>query len=153
MKRITIRRNRKQTVQTQPPVAAPEPEPEDATSEYSSSESLQENEPPTEAIRNLRVEDRPKPRPQVRFEEHPKPVRRTTFARPPTEHVPQRQNRRYHVPEPSRNLGQPRSMSYEKPLTNRYGRPKMRWGSHYGPNGPYMDTQAKARILYKSCFG
>ena len=153
MKRITIRRNRKQVVQTQPPVAAPEPEPEDEASEYSSSESFQETEPPTEAIRDLRVDDQPKPRPQTHFERRADPVRRTTFAQPLTEHVPQQQNRRYHVPKPSRQLGRPRSIEYEKPLENRYGRPKMRWGSHFGPNGAYMDTQTKARLLYSNCFG
>ena len=150
MKRITIQRKTKpqpiQPTQT-------EPEEMDETSDYSSSESYAESEPPTEAIRNLHLTKQPKYKPQYRSEPQVAPVRRARPVPPQPVLAPTRQNPTYQQPAPVRKLGRPRSIDYPQPLRQPYGRPKMRFRSHYGLNSEHLDTQSKARFLYRTCFG
>ena len=150
MRKIRISRRRKAE---EPSAPTPAPPTEEAASEYSSSESIAETEPPTEQIANLQVRDEPKPRKQVHFEASPAPVRRQQLHdTPPTV----ARHRRPPPPGPlrrQRSLYDPRPIQYEKPLEQIFGRPRLKFRSHYGANGDLLDTQTRSRILYKSCFG
>jgi hypothetical protein len=150
MKRITIRRNRKPT---QPPPPPPEPDMEDETSEYSSSESLAESEPLSEAIGNLRVTEQTKPRPQVRFEPQARPVRRATNVERQSFPVQPRSVNPYAQQKRPRTLAAPRSITYDKPLRQTRGKRNVSFASPYGPNGYQLSTQEKSRRLYYTCFG
>ena len=150
MKKIRISRQRK--VQ-KPPEPKPAPAPEDAASEYSSSESIPETEPPTEQFANLNTHPEPVPRKQVHFEATQPTVRRHELYGQQTRPARQRMPAPLAPPRRMLSARDPRPIQYEKPLEQVFGRPKLKFRSHYGANGDYLDTQTRSRILYNSCFG
>ena len=149
MKRITIRRKKKNVQATEPekPVLM-----DDETSEYSSSESLAETEPPIQQLRNLKVDDRRQSRPKVRFEPQHDQPRRPTFVEQQSFPVQPRQTNPY----PQENRGwafdTPRSIQYPKPSNRRRGKRNLHYASHFGANGHMLDTQAKTRMFLSTCF-
>ena len=153
MKRITIRRKKSKPA----PQPEPEPEPEEEeTSSYSSEETVAQSEPqpqPAEPVRDLKKEENPKERPQVRFKAPVQEPRSARVAPPQYFSQDPRRAQAYHQHKPSPYLNQPRSIDYAGPSNQTRGRQNMRCRSIYGPNAASMSTQDRARKLYFSCFG
>ena len=153
MKRISIRRKKKDSVPQ--PKPAPEPEPQDEYSESTStsSESMVESEPPTKAFANLKVRENPERRPQVRFEPQVQKQGGARVVEPPSKFVGIRRNQGDVPRGQPKYLGQPRSRPYDNPSQRRSGKRNLQYASPYGPNGYNLSTQERARLLYFSCFG
>jgi hypothetical protein len=153
MSRITIRRKKKKVVEPEP-----EKQPELAPAEVSESESF-------DSIEERYIDDvldeakeeicGPEPVSQPRYA----PERRVHFREPakPAQNHP-RPVRQYPQPTPLAQLNDPyrRNHTMRQPPMARpkhRGREKFRYTTHYGMHGDVLDTQAKAGMLYKHCFG
>lgn len=107
----------------------------------------------------MEVETKPQKQATQEYYEYQEPERRTYQQQPPR---PARRNAIYGA-TPMRGpyrasprnpyLGQPRSLNPPNNPRGKGGRRKMQFRSHYGPNGDYLDTHTKARLLLSSCFG
>ena len=152
MKRITIRRNRKQPETKPEPVQQDEDESSE-TSEFESDDTDTKSEPLTSQLRNLNVREQAHPRQNRQsFQAHEESrranlVARQSFPAPPV------QKNSYQVHESRPKFGAPRSMVYDRPRKQSNGRQKWRYRSIYGPNSHLLSTQEKARRLYYSAFG
>ena len=112
-----------------------------------------------EAFEDLKVNETPPQRRQVRFEPHnanknPPQMRfQTAFA-------PQRPSYTQSLPQQTaqRRINDPytRKPTMRNEFSSRrqgQGGAKLRYTSHYGLAGEHLDTQTKANLLYRHCFG
>ena len=139
----------------------PEPVPEEKVDDTemsfeSASDTSSESEPLEGQMQALKMMAEPKPERKVHFEppkQAPQELRRTTVAQQQPNPVRfANAFGRYPSPRPQQ-LRQPRPMDIPRPSKLTNGSQKLKFRTHYGPNGDYMSTQDKARQLYYSCFG
>ena len=153
MKRISVRRKRKAPEPKPEPEPAPKPQEEEPDAEFSSSESLPETEPPVAEFQNLKMDDRPKERPRVRFEPQDPIPRSATPARPHAHVASIRRDPGYVPTRRPQYIHDPRSDPYGNSSRRRQQRPNLHYQSPYGPGTWGMSTQEKTHRLYSSCFG
>ena len=153
MPNFTIRRRRKPQAE---PKQTPPPMEEEKVDESEMDASSDEDEYLDKAIADLRkttISDKDETMPQspARSEAHySEPAR--------NEYRPTRNDQyRPHYAQPRRMNDPYRrnpTMDYQKPTSkHRRGGAKIRFKSHYGVDGEYLDTQTKAALLYTHCFG
>ena len=153
MPNFTIRRRRKPQPE---PEHSPAPEEEEKIDESEMDASSDEDEYLDKAIADLKkvsISDKEETIPQspakseARYSERSRnEYRPTRNAHYQPQYVkPRRMNDPY-----TRNP----TMDYEIPKSkHRRGGTKIRFKSHYGVDGEYLDTQTKAALLYTHCFG
>ena len=108
-----------------------------------------------ECFEQLRLTKEPSPdvyEPPVkkRIISHVSPTRRVRYDPKPVRYP---DNRYTYKGLRNQYLGQPSMPVPPRAPRKLKGRAKMRFRSHYGLNGEYMDTQSKAHLLLHSCFG
>ena len=162
MPNFTIRRRRKKVEEKPAPVETRE-EKIDSAEEYMSDDS--DGAAIDEAMRDLKVTplERTPKRPQSRRSEPP-PAPRHQYNRPhyqnPANVVRKRPNHAtYANPKPTRphipdQYQRNPTMAIQNPRSKtRRGGSKLRFNSHYGTGGEYLDTHTKSLMLYNHCFG
>ena len=153
MKRISVRRKKKDPVPPPPPAPEPKPQEADDSSDFSSSEPLNETQPLNEAIANLKVAEQQQVRPQIPTEPQVSQQRSPTLAQSQPRFAQNVYPQTYYQQKPSRSLGGPSAIPYDKPLRRKKSKRNMSYRSPYGPGTWNMSTQDKARMFYYSCFG
>lgn len=142
-----------------PKVVAPKPVVEEKIDETEVTDSSSSDEYIDQAIQDVKrvtFEEKQKARsvppkqPTInrpQFQNQPKPVQKPKFLEPKLHHRPQ--PRRMNDPYTRKP-----TMDFHNPYSKyRRGGAKMRYSSHYGPNGEHLDTRTKAALLYSHCFG
>lgn len=144
---------------TKPPASKPK-QMEDKHVEFEEPESVSDSSDSfSDTLSAMEVETEPQKQATQEYYEYQQPKRQTYQKQPPR---PARRNAiygatpmrgPYRTPPRTQYVGQPRSLNPPNNPRRVNGRPKMQFTSHYGPNGDYLDTRTKARLLLSSCFG
>ena len=153
MPNFTIRRRKK---------TAPEPEPEKEPEPIQPEESESSSEAESEGTLMDRVipeAQKPDPPPQPRRQPQYRPQRRDQFEepekvaqRPPT-YVRQQPQRTDLRRQADPYLRKPTMPVPPRSRHKQNERKRFRYSTHYGANGDVLDTQAKAFLLLRHCFG
>ena len=156
MPSFTVRRRKRREPTPPPETEDPVEEEEDETMTPEASDDDEYVDAAIEELKQTRITPQTAPdqrRPQRRYAQPGQNEFRPQIAhRPPVnrQSVPQRQ--------PHQRLNDPYTRkptmmnSFERPKLNRRGA-RLRYRSHYGPNGSALDTHTKASLLYTHCFG
>ena len=157
MPKFSIRRRKKR--EPEPVEKSPEPEPmeEDPPSDEKNDEEEDEYmEDVDDAASEPPAEERRVPVPQPRYQA-PKPTPRSFRDARIAGYAEQVARNPYlarsKIPAHVNKLNPTRSLYPDRPSRQKVQSQKMRFSSHFGPNGHSMSTQEKARALYFSCFG
>ena len=153
MPNFTIRRRRKP--QPEPEPSSP-PEEEEKIDDTEMEASSDEDEYLDKAIADLKKvsfsdQDETMPQSPARSEARSSEPSRNEYQPTRNEHYRPQYTQQRRMNDPYRRNP---TMDYQKPSSkHRRGGTKIRFNSHYGLDGEYLDTRTKAALLYTHCFG
>lgn len=153
MPNFTIRRRRKPQPEPEP---SPPPEEEEKIDDTEMDASSDEDEYLDRAIADLKkvsISDNVETMPHSPAKSEPRYSEPSRNEYRPTKNEQHRSQytQRRRMNDPYRRNP---TMDYQKPMSkHRRGGSKIRFNSHYGLDGEYLDTRTKAALLYRHCFG